>query len=59
MITLSCKCQNDNPECINDTPEPRNCIKISEIVYKCPKPDPWQCEKDNVHKENEKYNVHK
>ena len=51
--------ENDTPKPQNDTPEPQNCIKLSELGYNCPKPEPRQCEKDNVHKENEKDNVHK
>ena len=51
--------ENDTPKPRNDTPELRNCIKLSELGYNCPKPEPRQCEKDNVHKENEKDNVHK
>ena len=62
MITLRCelKCQpGASPKFPNDKPEPWNCIKMSEIAYKCPKPESRQCEKDYVHKGNEKYNVHK
>ena len=51
--------ENDTLDPQNDTLETKNCIKLSEPGYNCPKPDPQQCEKDNVHKENEKDNVHK
>ena len=42
--------ENDTPELQNDTPEPINCIKLSEHGYNCPKLESRQCEKDNVHK---------
>ena len=35
--------ENDTPKQRNDTPELRNCIKLSEVGYNCPKPEPRQC----------------
>ena len=46
MITLRCELEfqpGASPKFRNDKLELRNCIKMSEVAYKCPKPEPLNC----------------